>query len=193
MSYFKSDARESKYLVDRVPVYVFPAFVGSGRILLGMALAGLTTVILMHSKAAGEPLFWWLAVLAYLSSVILVVSGIYAINVVPPATSHALPAEPPARPPGPLRRAGETPALSGPAAPTSSHATVTRLGDLLVNHWRVITPQQLKLAQVQQENTGRQLSYVLTRMGLLTDETLEQILGLQAAAQDPWHDAPRHD
>ena len=192
MSYFKSDAKESKFLADRIPVYVFPAFVGSGRILLAMALAGLTTALLLHNKAASEPLFWWLGALAYLASLVLVISGIYAINVIPPAPTHWLPAEPPERPPVLLRGGGEQTG-SEEASPIVHHGPGSRLGDLLVNQWHLITPRQLERALAQQRNTGRPLSYVLARMGLLTDEALEQILGLQAAAQDPWHDTPRHD
>ncbi len=191
MSYFKSDAKESIFLADRVPVYVFPAFVGSGRILLAMALAGLTTALLLHNKAASEPLFWWLGALAYLASLVLVISGIYAINVIPPAPPKWLPDEPPARPPV-LHRGGEQTGSEGASA-VVHHGPDSRLGDLLVNQWHLITPRQLERALAQQRNTDRPLSYVLARMGLLTDEALEQILGLQAAAQDPWHDTPRHD
>ncbi len=192
MSYFKSDAKESKYLADKIPIYVFPAFVGSGRILLAMALAGITTALLLHSGAASDILFWWLGALAYLASLILVISGIYAINVIPTVPPKRLPDERPNHPPA-LRRDG-IPATTSQATPAYvHHGHKSRLGDLLVNQWHLITPKQLERALAQQRNTGRPLSYVLARMGLLTDEALEHILGLQAAAQDPWHDAPLHD
>ena len=83
MSYLRRDSSDSAFVADRLPIYVFPAMVGSGRILLGMALAGITTAIMLDSRAIEEAIFWWLAATAYVSSLILVVSGIFAVNVVP--------------------------------------------------------------------------------------------------------------
>ena len=191
MSYFKHDAEQSRYVVDRLPIYVFPAFVGSGRILLGMALSGITTAIMMHSKAGGDAMFWWLAVSAYASSLVLVVSGIYAVNVIPEQRKRVrrpLPPEPPRRRVKPLPKA---PVDEGPEA--SEPARRTRIGDLLVDKWQLLSAEQFARALSEQEDSGHSLIYVLARMRLLTDEGLEKILEVQSAAADPWHDAPRRD
>jgi hypothetical protein len=192
MSYFRRETEQSKHLVDRLPVYIFPAFVGSGRMLLGMALAGVTTAILLHSRAAAEPTFWWLGMVAYMASVVLVVSGIYAVNVIPPHESILLQPERELRPPAPGRPLVEEPRPAPPAAKAPEHRQ-SLLTDLLVDQWRLITKEQLRQALVRQANSGRSLVHELARMGLLTDEDLERVLTVQAAAQDPWHDAPRHD
>ncbi len=189
MSYFKHDAEQSRYFADRLPVYVFPALVGSGRILLGMALSGMTTAIMLHSKAGGEPIFWWMAVAAYASSLVLVVSGIYAVNVIPEQgrrVPRPLPSAPPPRRVKPLPKepVEEPPVDSGPERRT-------RIGDLLVEKWQLLSADQLARALAEQEESERSLIYVLARMGLLTDEGLEKILDVQSAATDPWHDAPR--
>ena len=189
MSYFKHDAEESRYFADRLPIYVFPAFVGSGRILLGMALSGMTTAIMLHSKAGGEPIFWWMAVAAYTSSLVLVVSGIYAINVIPEQRERVrrpVPTAPPRQrvEPLPKETVGELPVDSGPQRRT-------RIGDLLVEKWQLLSAEQLARAESEQEESGRSLIYVLARRGLLTDEGLERILDVQSAAADPWHDTPR--
>ena len=196
MSYFRREGRESQFLADRLPVYIFPAFVGSGRILLGMALAGVTTAILLESRVGGDPMFWWLAGVAYLSSLILVISGIYAVNVIPSrrelAGKHARTGPAP-RPPRVVAESPEPAAApSAPAAALSPpEVPGGRLGDLLVDHWQVLTTEQLSQARDEQEKTGRSLVCVLAQKGLLTDEALEDILSLQSSAQDPWHDAPR--
>lgn len=189
MSYFKHDAEESRYFADRLPIYVFPAFVGSGRILLGMALSGMTTAIMLHSKAGGEPIFWWMAIAAYTSSLVLVVSGIYAINVIPEQRERVrrpAPTAPPRRrvEPLPKETVGELPVDLGPQRRT-------RIGDLLVETWQLLSAEQLVRAESEQEESGRSLIYVLARRGLLTDERLESILDVQSAAADPWHDTPR--
>jgi len=191
VSYFRRDGAQSPFLADRLPIYIFPAFAGSGRILLGMALSGITTGIMMHSGVGGEPMFWWLAGVAYISSLILVVSGIYAVNVIPQQHKrprHPLPSPPPRRPVKPLSE--------GPidqARPTEEPQRMTRLGDLLVEEWGLMTPKQLSRAMIEQQNSGDSLVHVLVRMGLITDEGLEKILEMKSAALDPWHDAPRHD
>jgi len=189
VSYFKHDADESRYFADRLPIYVFPAFVGSGRILLGMALSGMTTAIMLHSKAGGEPIFWWMAVAAYASSLVLVVSGIYAINVIPEQRERVrrpVPTAPPRQrvEPLPKETVGELPVDLGPQRRT-------RIGDLLVETWQLLSAEQLVRAESEQEESGRSLIYVLARRGLLTDEGLESILDVQSAAADPWHDTPR--
>jgi hypothetical protein len=203
MSYFRRESRESSFPADRLPVHIFPALVGSGRILLGMALAGVTTAIMLESRAGGEPLFWWLAGVAYLSSLILVISGIYAVNVIPPRRELAgryAPTRPAPRPPRVVAQSPES--AAGPpapeaapsapgAAPSPPEEPRGRLGDLLVDHWQVLTTEQLSQARDEQERTGHSLVYVLAQKGLLTDEALEDILSLQSAAQDPWHDSPR--
>jgi hypothetical protein len=193
MSYFKRDADQSQYLADRLPIYVFPAFVGSGRMLLGMALAAVTTAILVRTGAAAETIFWWLGMFAYLASVVLVVSGIFAVNVIPPkAVHHEAPgAELELKPPGRSGPAAQETARHAPLSATpeerQSHLTV-----LLVERWGLITKEQLSRALIRQANSGRSLVDELARMGLLTDEKLEHVLALQAAEQDPWHEAPRH-
>jgi len=194
MSYFRRDADRSGYLTDRLPIYVFPAFVGSGRILLGMALAAVTTAILLRTKAAADPIFWWLGMLAYMASVVLVVSGIFAVNVIPerPAPQEETAPGAELRPPGRSRPVVEEPPLaaSPPATPQErqSHLTV-----LLVERWGLVTKEQLSRALTRQANSGRSLVYELARMGLLTDDKLEHVLTVQAADQDPWHEASRHD
>jgi hypothetical protein len=193
MSYFKRDAEQSRYLVDRLPIYVFPAFVGSGRMLLGMALAAVTTAVLLRTQAAADAIFWWLGMFAYMASVVLVVSGIFAVNVIPPkAVHHEAPGkEQELKPPGRSRAAAQEPAGQAPPAPApeerQSHLTV-----LLVERWGLITKEQLSRALTRQADSGRSLVYELARMGLLTDAKLEHLLALQAADQDPWHEAPRH-
>ena len=196
MSYFKHGSEQSRYPADRLPIYVFPAFVGSGRILLGMGLSGITTAVMLHSATGGEPVFWGLAVAAYASSLVLVVSGIYAVNVIPQQRKRVRRPLPPEPQPGrakplpgrakPLRKepGEETPADSGPERRT-------RIGDLLVEKWQVLSAEQFARAEDEQEASGRSLVYVLARMGLLTDEWLEKILEVQSAEVDPWHDAPR--
>jgi hypothetical protein len=193
MSYFRRESADAEHLVDRLPVYVFPAFVGSGRILLGMALAGVTTAVLLHSRAAGDPTFWWLGMLAYMASIVLVVSGIYSVNTVPPHHS-VLPEPAPELMPPAVRPLGEraAPSPPGPAvAPQGHHQS--RLADLLVDEWKLVAAEDLRRALVRQANSGRSLVHELARMGMLTDEDLERVLALQAAAQDPWHDASRHE
>ena len=69
----------------------------------------------------------------------------------------------------------------------------TRIGDLLVEKWQLLSPEQLARAKGEQEESGRSLIYVLAKTGLLTDDGLEKILDVQSAASDPWHDAPRRD
>jgi len=190
MSYFRHGSDQADHLVDRLPVYVFPAFVGSGRILLGMGLAGVTTAVLLRTRAAAEPVFWWLGMIAYMASVVLVVSGIYAVNVVPPR-HHTLPEpEPDIRPsapgPSPQPAAAGGAVASGTPPPQHWHS---RLADLLVDRWHLITPEQLRRALTHKANSGHSLVHELARMGLLTDADLERVLGIQAAAQDPWHDS----
>lgn len=189
MSYYRRNSYESDHLVDRLPVYVFPAFVGSGRMLLGMALAGLTTAIIMKTRLIVEPMMWWLAGCAYLASALLIITGVYAVNYLPPkSTTTAHPQEPVVRPPG----------LSPPVSSASpAPATVTlpraqnHLDDLLVKRWKIITEEQLARAHTRQANSGRSLVHELSRMGLLTDERLEQILEVQTEANDPWYGASR--
>ena len=190
MSYYRRDGKQSRFLADRLPVYVFPAFVGSGRMLLGVALAGLTTAALVHTSASREPLLTWLAAFAYAACLWLVISGIYAVNVVPPRHQHPSHlAEEPVGPPPRRRPAAEPLAPPLPEIPPPS----SRLGDLLMEHWRLITPKQLDRARRQQQASGRSLVFVLAQSGLLTDENFERILEQQSAALDPWHDSPRHD
>ena len=189
MSYFKHDAEQSRYFADQLPVYVFPAFVGSGRILLGMALSGITTAVMLHSKAGGEPIFWWMAVAAYASSLVLVVSGIYAVNVIPEQRRRVRRPLPPAPPPQRVKPLPKEPAEEPQVA--SGPERRTRIGGLLVEKWQLLSAEQLARALDEQEASGRALIYVLARMGLLTDEGLEKILDVQSAAVDPWHDAPR--
>lgn len=190
MSYFKRDAEQSRYFTDRLPIYVFPAFVGSGRIMLGMTLSGITTAVMLHSRAGGELLFWGLAVAAYAASLVLVVSGIYAVNVIPEPRKRVRRPLPPAPRP---RRAQPSPAE--PAADRtvdSGQAARTRIGDVLVGKWQLLSDEQLARALEEQKSSGRSLVYVLARTGLLTDEGLQNILDVQSAAADPWHDASRH-
>lgn len=188
MSYFKHDAEQSRYVADRLPIYVFPAFVGSGRMLLGMALSGITTAIMMHSKAGGDPMFWWLAGAAYTSSLVLVVSGIYAVNRIPEQRKRLQrPLTPP--PPRRVKPLPKAPADERPEA--SEPARRTRIGDLLVEKWQLLSAEELARALSEQEDSGRSLIYVLARTGLLTDDGLEKILDVQSAAADPWHDSPR--
>ena len=189
MSYFKHDAEQSRYFADRLPVYVFPAFVGSGRILLGMVLSGITTAVMLHSKAGGEPIFWWMAVAAYASSLVLVVSGIYAVNVIPEQRRRVRRPLPPAPPPQRVKPLPKEPAEEPQVA--SGPERRTRIGGLLVEKWQLLSAEQLARALDEQEASGRALIYVLARMGLLTDEGLEKILDVQSAAVDPWHAAPR--
>ena len=189
MSYFKHDAEQSRYFADRLPVYVFPAFVGSGRILLGMALSGITTAVMLHSKAGGEPIFWWMAVAAYASSLVLVVSGIYAVNVIPEQRKRVRRPLPPAPPPQRVKPLPKEPAEEPQV--DSGPERRTRIGDLLVEKWQLLSAEQLARALGEQEASGRALIYVLARKGLLTDEGLEKILDVQSAEADPWHDAPR--
>ncbi len=190
MSYYRRGSDESRYAVDRLPIYVFPAFVGSGRILLGMALAGITTAILLHSRAAGDPVFWWLGLIAYMASVVLVVSGIYAVNVVPPHETAVVEPEPPPAPPGPSIPVIDVPAPAAPAAGALGHR-MSHLADLLVNQWHLVSQEQLSRAAVRQANSGRSLVHELTRMGLLTDDDLERILAHPAGVEDPSQDTPR--
>lgn len=189
MSYFKHDGEQSGYLVDRLPIYIFPAFVGSGRILLGMALAGITTAVMLHSRVGHEMMFWGLAVSAYASSLVLVVSGIYAVNVLPPRRKGAQPLPGLGSRPEQIKLVGREQADTPPV--DNEEERRTRIGKLLVETWELMSAEQLARAEREQDVSGRSLSYVLAAMGLLTDERLEQILSLQAAAADPWHDAPR--
>ncbi len=156
-----------------------------------MGLAGITTGILMHSNAIGEPIFRLLAGIAYLSSLILVVSGIYAVNVIPPRrrgpSRPPAPAQPRTRPKQPPREPLEE-SEAGSEPPSQ-----TRLGDLLVQEWGLLTPQQLSRAAAEQQASGESLLHVLASLGLLTDEDLERVLEVKSAAMDPWHDAPRRD
>jgi len=128
-----------------------------------------------------------------MASVVLVVSGIYAVNVVP---SRPVPREKP-RTEAELRPSGRSRPVGGePTAPASPSATPearqSHLTVLLVERWGLITKEQLSRALVRQAGSGRSLVYELARMGLLTDEKLEHLLTLQAADQDPWHEAPRN-
>ncbi len=200
MSYFMHDSREARHLVDKLPVYVFPAFVGSGRILLGMALAGVTTAILLHTHAAGDSVFWWLGLFAYMASVVLTVSGIFAVNYIPPQHSdlhHGRPSaatHPPSRPVLPLVDQPTPSPVSGGAGESvqgTPRGVRSHLGDLLVDSWKLITDEQLRRAQTRQSNSDRSLVHELARMNLLTDKDLEHILEVQAADADPWHNASR--
>ncbi len=191
MSYFRRDSDEAEHLVDRLPVYVFPAIVGSGRILVGMALAGVTTAIILRAQGR-EPMLWWLGTLAYLASVILAVSGIYAVNVVPPhhtvlRQELSIPAPPPS--PDLLLLGESAPAQkarpSGPAV-SAPRRGKSRLAELLVDEWKLISAEDLNRAVVHKSNSGRSLVHELARMGLLTDEDLERVLGLQASRDNPW-------
>jgi hypothetical protein len=165
--------------------------------LLGMALAGLMTAVIMHSRAAATPAFWWLAGLAYAASVVMVVTGIYAINMEPQARRRT-PLPPPGPPPrGPsATRVFTSPRLVGPVLAKSEVELAElrqRIGDLLVEEWGLVSRQQLDRARAEQERTGQSLVEVLGRLGLLSDEDLERILELRSAALDPWHDTPRHE
>jgi hypothetical protein len=191
VSYFKHDAEQSRYFADRLPIYVFPAFVGSGRILLGMALSGITTAVMLHSKAGGEPIFWWMAIAAYASSLVLVVSGIYAVNVIPEQRKRVRRPLPPEPPPPRVKPLPKEPVEAPPV--DSGPERRTRIGDLLVEKWQLLSSEQLARAEGEQEESGRSLIYVLAKTGLLTDDGLEKILDVQSAAADPWHDAPRRD
>jgi len=189
VSYFKRDAVQSRYFTDRLPIYVFPAFVGSGRIMLGMALSGITTAVMLHSRAGGELLFWGLAVAAYAASLVLVVSGIYAVNVIPEGRGRVR--RPLAQEPRP-RGVRPLPAEPVGDRPVDSRQPArTRMGHLLVEKWQLLSDEQLARALEEQKSSGRSLVYVLARTGLLTDEALRSILDVQSAAADPWHDASR--
>ncbi|MFB3882306.1 MAG: hypothetical protein ACE149_13650 [Armatimonadota bacterium] len=194
MSYFRHGSEQAEHLVDRLPVYVFPAFIGSGRMLLGVGLAGVTTAVILRTHAAADPVFWGLGVLAYLAGLVLVVSGIYAVNVVPERRPLHLELEPeplPHGPPPPRQPlAGEQPlGMPAPAGEPPPQHWHSRLADLLVDRWHLVTPEQLRQALTHKSNSGRSLVHELARMGLLTDAELERVLGMQAAAQDPWHDS----
>jgi len=181
-------------MADRLPVYVFPAFVGSGRILVGMALAGTMTVLLLHTRAAGDPVFWWLGGIAYLASLVLVISGIYAVNVIPERHVRVVrvsrPASPPRLPDRPPTQQQEQ--HTPDSAEKSKQQQLHRLGHLLVHRWRLIDEEQFERVVTRQKSTGESLVSTLASTGLLTDEDLENLLAFQAA-EDPWYNAPRHD
>ncbi len=193
MSYLRRGSSESEFPADRLPVHVFPALVGSGRVMLGMALAGVTTLVMLHSRASAEPVFWWLAGVAYLSSVILVVSGIFAINVAetPPARDHRTPSRGPTAQPVEAERPTRSPSPPQTRLVRASpQERQGRLGDLLVEHWHLLTGEQLSQARLEQKRSGQSLLLVLARLGILGDEDLENILSLQLRARDAWHDTP---
>lgn|GEM_PF-3903175 len=191
MSYYKRNGARSRFIADRLPVYVFPAFVGSGRILVGMALAGATTVLLLHTRAGGGPIFWWLGGIAYLASLILVISGIYAVNVIPERHGRVVRVSPP--PPSPPRPDRPPPQQqTRDSAEESKQKQLDRLGYLLVHRWRLIDEEQFERIVARQKSTGESLVSILASTGFLTDEDLENLLAFQAA-KDPWYNAPRHD
>lgn len=174
--------------VDGLPWYACPAYVGSGRMLLGVALAMASTMALLHPRVAGERLFWWLAGLAFLASVALVVSGLNAIDVPQRAVKRAAVPEPEPGSPAPA----EGDASSARRVFPPEMKKVPELEDLLVNHCRLITEQQLAAAKARQRDTGLALGQTLMRMGILTDEDLRRVLAVHAGLRDPWRDAPRH-
>jgi hypothetical protein len=192
MSYLRRDSSDSAFVADRLPIYVFPAMVGSGRILLGMALAGITTAIMLDSRAIEEAIFWWLAATAYMSSLILVVSGIFAVNVVPGQPATAPTDSAPQRAQLPQRVEPASASLRAAAPQPASAQPRDRLGDLLVRRWKLVTNTQLSQALLERKESNRSLVFVLARRGLLTDEILTKILSAQAASQEPWQDGSRH-
>ncbi len=186
MSYLRRGSSESEFVADRLPIYVFPAIVGSGRILLGMALAGITTAIMLDTRASAEAIFWWLAATAYVSSLILVVSGIFAVNVVPVQPTTAPEDSAPPRAQSPPRVEPASPPLRAAAPQPASAQPRDRLGDLLVRRWELVTNAQLSQAMLEHKESNRSLVFVLARRGLLTDEVLTEILSAQSQGQDPW-------
>jgi hypothetical protein len=186
MSYLRRDSSDSEFVADRLPVYVFPAVVGSGRILLGMALAGITTAIMLDSRATEEAIFWWLATTAYVSSFVLVVSGIFAVNVVPGQPTRAPTDSAPERLRSQQRVRPASPPLRAAARQPASAQPRDRLGDLLVRRWEVVTNAQLSQALLEHKESNRSLVFVLARRGLLTDELLTDILSARSQGQDAW-------
>ena len=175
--------------VHDLPWYACPAYVGSGRMLLGVALAMASTMALLHPRLAGERFAWWLAGLGFMASVALVVSGLNAVNLPQPPVRQKPAPEP--EPGKPAPEEGEASFARRVFPPEMRKAP--DLEDLLVNHCRLITAEQLAGAKARQRDTGQSLGQVLMRMGLLTDADLKRVLTVYAGLHDPWREAPRDD
>jgi hypothetical protein len=144
--------------------------------LLGVGLTMTTTMLLLHPMAAGEVLFWWVAGFAFVASVALVTSGIYAINT--PA-ERGVP-----RYGAAAQRAAAGAPLGRVTSPQPQEAP--KLGELLVEHYRLISAADLERALERQKATKRKLGETLVEMGLLSEEDLLKALNFQAELADPW-------
>jgi hypothetical protein len=133
-------------------------------------------MLLLHPKAAGEGLFWWVAGFAFVASVALVTSGIYAINTPPRQPKPKY--RPMARPRSAAAPLGRVTAPEGQDAPT--------LGELLVEHYQFIGADDLERALERQKATKKKLGETLVEMGLLSEEDLLRALNFQAELADPW-------
>jgi hypothetical protein len=144
--------------------------------LVGVGLTMTTTMLLVHPMAAGQALFWWVAGFAFVASVALVTSGIYAINT------------PVERPAARCRAAAQRPragvALGRVTAPQPQEAP--KLGELLVEHYGLISAADLERALERQKATKRMLGETLVEMGLVSEEDILKALNFQAELADPW-------
>jgi len=136
-----------------------------GRFGLGVALAAAAANVLFDPGTAGERASWWVAVLALGTSLVLVVSAISHLTY-------------------PERKEGLSPAMRQTQEPVERPAP--RLGELLVDHCKLITEEELERALARQREVGGRLGEVLAEMNLVSEGELERVLKVQVGMRDIW-------
>ena len=136
-----------------------------GRLGLGVALAAAAANVILDPGTAGEKASWWVALLALGTSLVLVVSAISHLTY-------------------PERQEGLPPAMRQTQKPAESPAP--RLGELLVDHCKLITAEELERALARQREVGGRLGEVLAEMDLLSEAELERVLKVQMGRRDIW-------
>ena len=138
-----------------------------GRFGLGVALAAAAANVLIDPGTAGEGASWWVALLALGTSLVLVVSAISHLTY-------------------PERAEGLLPAMRQTQEPAERPAP--RLGELLVDHCKLISEEDLERALARQREVGGRLGEVLAGMGLVGEDELERVLKVQMGMRDIWRE-----
>ena len=136
-----------------------------GRFGLGVALAAAAANVILDPGTAGEKATWWVALLALGTSLVLVVSAISHLTY-------------------PEGEEGLSPAMRQTQEPAEKPSP--RLGEMLVDHCKLITEEELERALVRQREVGGRLGEVLAEMDLVSERELERVLKVQVGLRDIW-------
>ena len=133
-----------------------------GRIALGLVLSATAGVVFGYAWSGHDHPYWWVGALTFLSGVLFILSGVY---------TH-----------GAGWGAAVFPVPGGVARDLAEDSY--RLGEVLVQRYRLLTEQELAFALGRQRGTPQLLGEVLIALGLVTEEELAHVLKAERAAQE---------